>query len=97
MIMNKIDIMEERLNEIDKNLTESITMLNNIQENFLFLKTDISNLTKKINQIDTEIATIKTDLNWIKKIKNGVYYGGTGISIISILQIYDFIKQYFLK
>jgi putative ribosome biogenesis GTPase RsgA len=96
--MNKIIELETKFNDLDKKLDKIIITTDNIQSNYLNFSNDFNNFKKdiqtKITDLRLKEIEIETNLKWIQKIKIGVYVGGSGVGILSLIELVNYIKNY---
>jgi putative ribosome biogenesis GTPase RsgA len=96
--MNKINELEEKFNELDKKLDKIILISDNIQTNYIKFYDEFNNFKKdiqtKITDLRLKQIEIETNLQWIQKLKIGIYVGGSGIGLVSLIELINYFKNY---
>jgi putative ribosome biogenesis GTPase RsgA len=96
--MTKITELEEKFNELDKKLDKIILITDNIQTNYIKFYDEFSNFKKDIQTRITDLRLkqieIETNLQWIQKLKIGIYVGGSGIGLVSLIELINYFKNY---
>jgi len=96
--MTKITELEEKFNELDKKIDKIILITDNIQTNYLKFYEEFNSFKKdiqtKITDLRLKQIELETNLQWIQKLKLGIYVGGSGIGLISLIELINYFKNY---
>lgn len=66
----RIDIINDELTEISKDIREINVVVNNIQENYIYLRDDINSIKKDLDDIKIKTAVMKENLDWFVKFRD---------------------------
>jgi putative ribosome biogenesis GTPase RsgA len=96
--MTKLTELEEKFNELDKKIDKIILITDNIQTNYLKFYEEFNSFKKdiqtKITDLRLKQIELETNLQWIQKLKLGIYVGGSGIGLISLIELINYFKNY---
>ncbi len=82
--MNKIEDIEKRLFELEKNIEKLIIITDNIQSNYLDIYTEIKEIRKEIKNLYIKEEQLDTNLRWLIKLKDySIYIGAGGVVILA--------------
>jgi putative ribosome biogenesis GTPase RsgA len=94
--MTKLTELEEKFNELDKKLDKIILISDNIQINYVKFYDEFNSFKKDIQSKITDLRLkqieLETNLKWIQKLKIGIYVGSSGIGVLSLIELINYIK-----
>lgn len=92
---NKYSDYDERLRKVEIDTEKLLTITDNIQKNYLDMYEEMKKYRETLSSLSVNIKEIKTNLEWVVKIKNISVISGSIVAGVSGL--YYFMKEYINK